>query len=232
MWLPPGLSSKQILTKEKKCNVYCRPLGENFMLRIAVLGCGRIGRMHAANIAAHPRAALAGVFDVHEPAGDEVAEHLGVRKFPSVAAVFASSDVDAVLIATSTPTHADLVEQAVAAGKPVLCEKPIDLSFARVEACAQKIAGAATPIMLGFVRRFDAGHRAVRDAVRAVASATLDADDAVVFRQQAARLPPRFQDTARMLNQRDQFIGQRRRTTPEHNGRHPVHKTLAQWRKK
>jgi myo-inositol 2-dehydrogenase / D-chiro-inositol 1-dehydrogenase len=137
------------------------------MLRIAVLGFGRIGRMHASNIAAHPQAALAGVFDAHEAAADEVAERLGVRKFPSVAAVFASSEVDAVLIATSTPTHADLVEQAVAAGKPVLCEKPIDLSFARVEACAQKIAGAATPVMLGFVRRFDAGHRAVRDAVHA-----------------------------------------------------------------
>jgi myo-inositol 2-dehydrogenase / D-chiro-inositol 1-dehydrogenase len=142
-------------------------LGGNSMLRIAVLGCGRIGRMHADNIAAHPRAALAGVFDVHAPAVDEVATRLGVQKFPSAEAVFASPAVDAVLIATSTPTHADFVEQAVVAGKPVLCEKPIDLSFARVEACALKIAGAATPIMLGFVRRFDPGHRALRDAVRA-----------------------------------------------------------------
>jgi myo-inositol 2-dehydrogenase / D-chiro-inositol 1-dehydrogenase len=135
------------------------------MLQIAVLGCGRIGRMHAYNIAAHPRAALAGVFDVHQPAADEIVFRLGARKFASAEDVLASPEVDAVLIATSTPTHADLVEQAVAAKKPVLCEKPMDLSFARVEACAQKIAGATTPIMLGFVRRFDPGHRAVRDAV-------------------------------------------------------------------
>jgi myo-inositol 2-dehydrogenase/D-chiro-inositol 1-dehydrogenase len=137
------------------------------MLRIAVLGCGRIGRMHADNIAGHRQAALAGVFDVHGPAADEVATRLGVQNFASAEAVFASPDVDAVLIATSTPTHADLIEQAVATRKPVLCEKPIDLSFARVEACAQKIVGTLTPIMLGFVRRFDPGHRAVRDAVRA-----------------------------------------------------------------
>src|ERR1700760_3639750 len=101
------------------------------MLRIAVLGCGRIGRMHADNIAAHPRAVLAGVFDIHAPAADGVAARLGGQKFPSAEAVFPSPEVDAVLIATSTPTHADFVEQAVAAGRPVLCEKPIDLSFAR-----------------------------------------------------------------------------------------------------
>jgi myo-inositol 2-dehydrogenase / D-chiro-inositol 1-dehydrogenase len=135
------------------------------MLKIAVLGVGRIGKMHAENIAAHPRASLAGVFDVHGPSAKEVAQKLGVKQFESAEAVFASSDVDAVLIATSTPTHADLLEQAIAAGKPVLCEKPIDLSLERVNACAAKIAGTSIPIMLGFVRRFDTGHRAVRQAI-------------------------------------------------------------------
>jgi myo-inositol 2-dehydrogenase/D-chiro-inositol 1-dehydrogenase len=135
------------------------------MLRIAVLGVGRIGRMHAENIAAHPRAALAGVFDVYAPAAEEVSEKLEVPRFESAEAVFASAEVDAVLIATSTATHADLLEQAVAAGKPALCEKPIDLSLSRVNACATKIAGSAVPIMLGFVRRFDSGHAAVRRAI-------------------------------------------------------------------
>ncbi len=135
------------------------------MLRIAVLGVGRIGRMHAENIVAHPRATLAGVFDVYEPSAKEIAEKLGVTRFESAEAIFASPEVDAVLIATSTPTHADLLEKAVAAGKPVLCEKPIDLSLDRVNACAAKIAGSNVPIMLGFVRRFDSGHRAVREAI-------------------------------------------------------------------
>jgi myo-inositol 2-dehydrogenase / D-chiro-inositol 1-dehydrogenase len=137
------------------------------MLKIAVLGCGRIGRMHAENIAAHPRATLAGVFDVHRPAADDVGSKLGVTVFDSAEAVFSSKDVDAVLIATSTPTHADFIEKAVAAGKPILCEKPIDLSLTRVERCAETIGKTKVPIMLGFVRHFDPGHRAARDAVRA-----------------------------------------------------------------
>lgn len=137
------------------------------MPQIAVLGVGRIGRMHAENIAAHPRAELAGVFDVHEPSAKDVSQKLGVNQFESVDAVFASADVDAVLIATSTPTHADLLEKAVAAGKPALCEKPIDLSLDRVNACAARIAGTKVPIMLGFVRRFDSGHSAVRKAIEA-----------------------------------------------------------------
>ena len=136
-------------------------------MKIAVLGCGRIGRMHAENIAAHPRATLAGVFDVHRPAADDVGRKLGVTVFESADALIVSSDVDAVLIATSTPTHADFIEKAVAAGKPILCEKPIDLSLARVQRCAEAIGTTKVPIMLGFVRRFDPGHRAARDAVRA-----------------------------------------------------------------
>ncbi|GLK65287.1 inositol 2-dehydrogenase [Paracoccus kondratievae] len=135
------------------------------MTGIAVLGTGRIGRMHAENIAAHPRARLAGVYDIHAPAAAEVAAQLGVPRFDSVEAALASAEVDAVLIASSTATHADLIEQSVAAGKAILCEKPIDLSLDRVNACATKIAGTSLPIMLGFVRRFDSGHAGVRKAI-------------------------------------------------------------------
>lgn len=137
------------------------------MIRIAVLGCGRIGVMHAANIAAHPRAILAGVYDIHAPAAEAVSQKTGAVVFTSAEAVFASKDVDAVLIATATDTHADLLEMAVAAGKPVLCEKPIDLSLARVNRCAAIIADSKVPIQLGFVRRFDPGHAAVRRAIEA-----------------------------------------------------------------
>lgn len=135
------------------------------MLRIAVLGCGRIGAMHAENVAAHPRSELAGVFDVHAPAAAAVAQKLGVTNFASADDIFASPEVDAVLIATSTPTHVGFIEQGVAAGKAILCEKPIDLSLERVNACAEKIRGAEVPIMIGFCRRFDPGHRAARQAL-------------------------------------------------------------------
>lgn len=137
------------------------------MIRIAVLGCGRIGLMHANNIAAHPRAELAGVFDIYAPAAEAVSAKTGAPVFASADAVFASADVDAVLIATATDTHADLLEKAVAAGKPVLCEKPIDLNLDRVNRCATTIAGTQVPIQLGFVRRFDPGHAAVRKAIEA-----------------------------------------------------------------
>lgn len=137
------------------------------MLGIAVLGTGRIGRMHAANIALHPRAALAGVFDTDAAAAEEVAGALGARLFDSAEAATSSAEVDAVLIATSTATHADLIEMAAAAGKPVLCEKPIDLDLARVDACARAISGSGVPVMLGFVRRFDAGHLALKRAIEA-----------------------------------------------------------------
>lgn len=76
------------------------------MLRMAVLGCGRIGQMHAANVARHPRATLAGVYDLHAPSAEKVAQAQAVRAFASAEEVFASADVDAVLIATATPTRA------------------------------------------------------------------------------------------------------------------------------
>ncbi len=136
------------------------------MVKIAVLGCGRIGVMHARNIANHPRASLATVFDIYQPAADKVAAELGVKTSKSIEEILANPEVDAILIATSTNTHADILEMAVAAGKPILCEKPIDLSLERVNACYEKIRHSSVPIMLGFVRRFDPGHRATRDAVR------------------------------------------------------------------
>src|SRR3954471_23833628 len=67
------------------------------MLRIAVLGCGRIGRMHAANVAAHPRAKLASVYDTHRPFAEEVAARSGITAADSADAIFASGDIDAVL---------------------------------------------------------------------------------------------------------------------------------------
>ncbi len=134
------------------------------MLRIALLGCGRIGRMHAANVSQHPDASLAMVFDVHGPSAEVVATAQGVPAAASQKEIFSSSEVDAVLVATATETHADYIEMAVDAGKPVLCEKPIDLDLERVNACAKRIAGADVPIQIGFNRRFDPGHRAARDA--------------------------------------------------------------------
>ena len=137
------------------------------MLGVAVLGCGRIGRMHAANVAAHPGARLARVYDIDAPAAEAVARELGSTAAASAEDVFTDPEVEAVLIATVTDTHADFIEAGVAARKPVLCEKPIDLDFARVERCAAAISGSDVPVQIGFNRRFDPGHRAARTALEA-----------------------------------------------------------------
>jgi myo-inositol 2-dehydrogenase/D-chiro-inositol 1-dehydrogenase len=137
------------------------------MLRIAVLGCGRIGQMHAANVARHPRALLATVYDVHRPSAEKVAAAQGVTAAASPEEIFGSDKVDAVLIATATPTHADYIEMAVASNKAALCEKPIDLSLERVNECARKISGAKVPIQIGFNRRYDPGHSGARAALLA-----------------------------------------------------------------
>lgn len=137
------------------------------MVRFALLGCGRIGRVHAANIAAGKRSTLAVVYDVRPDEAREVAMQYGARVATDAGEVFSASDVDAVLVATSTQTHADFIEAAVAARRPVFCEKPIALDLDRVKQCAARIHGAQSTVQIGFNRRFDAGIAAMSAAVSA-----------------------------------------------------------------
>ena len=102
--------------------------------------------------------------------------------------VFSSPDVDAVLVASITATHAEYIERSVAAGKPVLCEKPIDLDLDRVNACAARIAGSRVPVQIGFNRRFDPGHRAARDAA---ANGEIGMVHQVIITSRDPGMPPR-----------------------------------------
>lgn len=134
-------------------------------VRIGVLGVGRIGKMHAEIIASEvPDAELAGVFDVYEPAAEAVAEQLRVPVM-SVEEMFASPDVDAVAVCSSTDTHVDLIERAAAAGKAIFCEKPVSLDLDEVERALVAVERAGVPFMVGFNRRFDPTHAAVQQAV-------------------------------------------------------------------
>jgi myo-inositol 2-dehydrogenase / D-chiro-inositol 1-dehydrogenase len=137
------------------------------MVSFAILGCGRIGRMHARNIKAHPRAELVGVYDVAAKAADEVASELGAKVLGSVDEALNDPKIDAVFIASSTDTHVDLITRAAKAGKAVLCEKPIDLDIARVEACWNEIGKLDPMVMIGFNRRFDPSFKALRDRIQA-----------------------------------------------------------------
>jgi myo-inositol 2-dehydrogenase/D-chiro-inositol 1-dehydrogenase len=121
------------------------------MLSIAVIGAGRIGRIHAANIAANPASRLHGVADVDAAAAAALAHSCGAHAL-TLDEAFAA---DAVLICSPTPTHAGYIERAAAAGRAIFCEKPIDLAVERVRACLEAVQRAGVALMVGFNRRFD-----------------------------------------------------------------------------
>jgi len=131
------------------------------MLKIGLLGAGRIGTVHAKTISSHPGSTLVVVSDVNMDAAGNLAAQYGAEA-RSTEAILGDAAIDAVLIATSTDTHSDLIERATAAGKAVLCEKPVDLSLARAQACLKAVAGKT--VMIGFNRRFDPNFAAVKAA--------------------------------------------------------------------
>jgi myo-inositol 2-dehydrogenase / D-chiro-inositol 1-dehydrogenase len=135
-------------------------------VRIGLLGAGRIGRIHAGSVAAHPKAQLAAVADAEAQAAQNLAASTGAS-VSSVDAIIADPDIDAVLICTPTDTHADLIEQAARAGKAVFCEKPVDLDAERIRQCLEGVAAAGVKLMIGFNRRFDPSFAALRERIGA-----------------------------------------------------------------
>jgi myo-inositol 2-dehydrogenase / D-chiro-inositol 1-dehydrogenase len=136
-------------------------------LRIAVLGVGRIGKMHAEIIARQiPGAELAIVHDVYAEGAKRVGAELGVPHTTDLADVWGDPTIDAVAICSSTDTHVELLIGAARAGKAIMCEKPVSLDLAKVDAALAVIAEAGVPLQVGFNRRFDPAHASVREAVR------------------------------------------------------------------
>jgi len=124
------------------------------MIRIGLLGAGRIGQIHGGNVAANPGAALVAVADAIPSAAAALARATGAKAM-SVDEVIAAKEIGAVMICTSTDTHADLIERAAAAGKAIFCEKPVDLSAKRIVKTLRSTDAAGVPLMIGFNRRFD-----------------------------------------------------------------------------
>ena len=138
-------------------------MGEG-LVRICQFGAGRIGKIHAASVGLNPRAVLAHVVDVDGAAAEKLAAEHGARASDPEAAL-ADGEVDAVLIASSTDTHAELVEAAARAGKAIFCEKPIDLDIGRVNEVLDVVETAGVPFFVAFNRRFDPSFRALHEAV-------------------------------------------------------------------
>jgi myo-inositol 2-dehydrogenase/D-chiro-inositol 1-dehydrogenase len=123
-------------------------------MKVGLLGAGRIGQVHAKSITSNPRSELIAVSDVYVDAAIKLAATYGCES-RTTEEILNDPAIDAVLIATSTDTHADLIEKAVAAGKAVLCEKPVDLDLERARACLKAVENSDRPVMVGFNRRFD-----------------------------------------------------------------------------
>jgi myo-inositol 2-dehydrogenase / D-chiro-inositol 1-dehydrogenase len=156
------------------------------VVRFGLLGAGRIGKVHAKAVTGDANAKLVAVADAMAPAAQAIADQYGCE-VRSIAAIMAASDIDAVVICTPTDTHADLIEAAVKAGKAVFCEKPIDLSLARVKTCLEVVRAHKGTLMVGFNRRFDPHFRAVRAEID---KGTIGVPEMVVITSRDPGAPP------------------------------------------
>jgi myo-inositol 2-dehydrogenase/D-chiro-inositol 1-dehydrogenase len=138
-------------------------------VRIALVGAGRIGRIHAENLALRlPQAELVAVMDANRASAERCARDL---RIPSVAATYQEilrrDDVDAVAICSSTDTHADYIVEAASAGKHIFCEKPIALDLASIDRAVAAVEASGVTLMVGFNRRFHANFKRIRELVAA-----------------------------------------------------------------
>ncbi len=137
------------------------------MLNLGVIGVGRIGKLHAENVARRvPGTRLVAIADVNEAAAKEQAARLGVTDSSGdYKAMLKRDDVDGVVICSSTDTHTTVIMDAAAAGKHIFCEKPIDLNLSKIDAALNAVDKAGVKFFVGFNRRFDANFRRVWQAV-------------------------------------------------------------------
>lgn len=124
------------------------------MLRIGLLGCGRIGQVHARSIGQIEGARVVAVADAFPAPAAALAARVGAE-VRETAALIGSDDIDAVVIGTPTDTHFDLIHAAARAGKAIFCEKPVDMSADRIRDCIGAVEAAGVPFLTAFNRRFD-----------------------------------------------------------------------------
>ena len=142
-------------------------MSESKILRLGVIGAGRIGKIHAENLATRiPGVQVAAIADIDLKSAQETAVRLHIpAALADYHAILADPAIDAVSICSSTDTHARIVIEAAAAGKHVFCEKPIDHDLGKIDAALQAVLKAGVKLQIGFNRRFDANFRKVREMV-------------------------------------------------------------------
>jgi myo-inositol 2-dehydrogenase / D-chiro-inositol 1-dehydrogenase len=132
---------------------------------VAVFGAGRIGRVHAKNLASYAEADFAGVADIDTTAAERVVNELGKGRVRSVDAFLGDTALDAVVIATPTSTHADVIAQVAAAGKHIFCEKPISLEIDTTIEAIALCERSGSILQIGFQRHFDRDFLKAHEAI-------------------------------------------------------------------
>ena len=136
-------------------------------LHTGIIGAGRIGRVHAETLAFRlPETQIAAITDVNREAAQGVAARCNISSVvDSSAEIIDDPQIEAVLICSPTPTHADLIVAAAKAGKHIFCEKPIAHSLGQIDRALAAVEAAGVQLQVGFNRRFDSNFARVRKAV-------------------------------------------------------------------
>jgi myo-inositol 2-dehydrogenase/D-chiro-inositol 1-dehydrogenase len=153
--------------------LFITQMGASGMIGVAVLGAGRIGKIHARNVALNPRCKLVAVADPLQEAAASLAGALGAQAMTDARAAIARPDVQAIVVGTPTDTHVDFTLDAARRGKAVLCEKPIDLDIKKADAAVAEIEKLGAKVMIAFNRRFDPSAQALKKAIDAGAIGTV-----------------------------------------------------------
>ena len=135
-------------------------------IKACLIGVGRMGRDHAKHIDNSPYATLHSVVDPQLWAAEEVASCYGAKAFATAEEALQDPELEAVVIASQTDTHAALIAMGAEAGKPVFCEKPIDLNLERIDHCLEVVERCKTPLLVGFNRRFDPSYQSFQEQLR------------------------------------------------------------------
>ena len=133
------------------------------MIKFALLGVGRIGKIHAANITLNPKSSIECVYDIDSNNAKKVADSFGGSVASSSQEAISNPNVDVVYICSATPTHTEYILSAAKAEKGIFCEKPIDLDINKVEQCKKDLENFNVPIHIGFIRRFDPSHLSTKE---------------------------------------------------------------------
>ncbi len=136
-------------------------------IKIGIIGAGRIGRLHADTLTTRvPGAQVLAIADIFAESAKSAAETYGIADYTAdPAELISSSDIDAIVICSSTDTHTRFIIESARAGKHIFCEKPIDHDLTQIDAALQAAAAAGVKLQIGFNRRFDPNHARLKQAI-------------------------------------------------------------------